>query len=289
MRRATTPGPRLLFAALTLTVVAAVSLGTLASNGGAAASDPANTAPPTIAGTAREGQTLTADPGTWTGTQPITYAYEWQRCTATGASCAAISGATAKTYVLTTADAGATLRVKVTATDSTGATSATSVPTAVVPRAAPATGCPGGNGTASVQAVSPPARLVIDQYQVTPATVTRSTDSVTVRFHVSDTCGQAVQDALVFATTVPYNQFSIVPEQVTDANGWAQLQMQRLSGFPAARRQQLLVLFARARKPDEKLLAGIAARRLVSAPVNPHQRSVHESNHDPLRDTLRTT
>jgi hypothetical protein len=119
----------------------------------------------------------------------------------------------------------------------------------------------------AVAAVAPPARLVIDQYQVTPATVTRSTGSVTVRFHVSDTCGQAVQDALVFATSVPYNQFAIAPEQATDANGWAQLEMQRLGGFPAARRQQLLVLFARARKPGEKVLAGIAARRLVSTPV----------------------
>jgi len=267
MRRATTRGPRLLFAALMLAIVAAASLGSLASSG-AAASGPANTAPPTITGTAHEGQTLTADPGTWTGTQPITYAYEWQRCNATGGSCAAISGAIAKTYVLTTADAGVTLRVKVTATDSTGATSATSVPTAVVAGAAPATGCPSGTGTVPVKAVSPPARLVIDSYQVAPSTITRSTGSVTVRFHVSDTCGQAVQDALVFATSVPYNQFSIAPEQATDANGWAQLQMQRLSGFPAARRQQLLVLFARARKPGDKLLAGIAARRLVSAPVS---------------------
>jgi hypothetical protein len=247
--------------------VAVASLTALTSSG-AAAAGPANTGPPTIAGTAREGETLTADPGTWTGTQPIKYAYEWQRCSATGASCAPISGATAKTYAVTTADTGATLRVKVTATDSTGATNATSVPTAVVARSAPATGCPSGSGTADVQAVSPPARLVIDQYQVTPTPVTRSTESVTVRFHVSDTCGQAVQGALVLATSVPYNQFSIAPEQASGADGWAELQMQRLSGFPAARRQQLLVLFARARKPGEKLLAGIAARRLVSTPVN---------------------
>jgi hypothetical protein len=257
----------MLFAVLTLGIVAIASLTALAGSG-AAATGPVNTAPPTIAGTPREGETLTADPGTWTGTAPIKYAFEWQRCSATGASCAPISGATAKTYALTTADVGATLRAKVTATDSTGSTNASSVPTAVIAHAAPATGCPSGSGTADVTAVSPPARLVLDEYQVTPTTVTPSTDSVTIRFHVSDTCGQPVQGALVLATTVPYNQFSKAPEQTTDATGWAQLQMQRLSGFPAARRQQLLVLFARARKPGEKLLAGIAARRLVSTPVS---------------------
>jgi hypothetical protein len=269
MRRATSRRTRAVSAALLLAIVGAASLGSFASSG-AAASGPANTAAPTISGTAREGETLTADAGTWTGTQPITYAYEWQRCNATGASCAAISGATAKTYVVTKPDVGTTLRVKATATDSTGSTSATSVPSAVVASAAPATGCPSGTGTVAVTAVTPPARLVIDQYQVTPATVTRSVSSVTLRFHVSDTCGQAVQGALVFATTVPYNQFSKAAEQPTDANGWAQLEMQRLGGFPAARHQQLLVLFARARKPGEKLLAGIAARRLVSTPVNLH-------------------
>jgi hypothetical protein len=267
MRRATERRRRLPFAALTLMIVAASSLAAFTSRG-AAASGPVNTAPPTIAGTAREGESLTADPGTWTGTAPINYAYAWQRCSSTGGSCASISGATAKSYALTTADIGGTLRVNVTATDSAGPTSATSVPTAVVARAAPATGCPSASGTAPVDAVTPPARLVIDQYEVTPSVVTRSTGSVAVRFHVSDTCGQPVQGALVLATTVPYNQFSIAPEQPTDANGWAQLQLQRLSGFPAARRQQLLVLFARARKPGEKLLAGIAARRLVSTSVD---------------------
>jgi hypothetical protein len=267
MRRASTRIPRLLVAACTLALVAVASLTALVSNGGAAQAAPPNTAPPTIAGTAREGETLTADPGTWTGTQ-IAFAYAWQRCNATGGACAAIGGATAKTYAVTKADVGSTLRVQVTATDSTGSASATSVPTAVVTAAAPATGCPAGTGTAAVKDVTPPARLVIDQYQVTPSTVTVGTDTVTARFHVSDTCGQPVQGALVYVTGVPYNQFSIPAEQATDAGGWAQLEMHELRGFPAARHQQLLVLFARARKPGEKLLAGIATRRLVSTAVS---------------------
>src|SRR5207244_8402690 len=46
---------------------------------------PANTTPPAISGPTRDGATLTADPGTWTGPGPITYAYAWQRCN--GGSC----------------------------------------------------------------------------------------------------------------------------------------------------------------------------------------------------------
>ena len=86
----------------------------------AAAAPPANTAQPTISGTARDGATLTADPGAWSGTQPIDYAYQWRRCDGAGASCADIPGATASTYALDGADVAATIRVKVLASNTVG-------------------------------------------------------------------------------------------------------------------------------------------------------------------------
>src|SRR6266508_3497812 len=101
-------------------------------------SPPVNTSPPTISGTPQDGQTLTASPGSWSGTQPITYADQWQRCNSSGANCAPISGATSPTYAVTSADVGSTLRVAVTATNSAGSATATSAATAVVQGAAAA-------------------------------------------------------------------------------------------------------------------------------------------------------
>ncbi len=105
----------------------------LAGNAGvAAAAKPVNTALPKIAGTAQVGQVLTADPGTWSGTPPITYTYEWQRCNARGNACKAIAGASGTSYALTSGDQGATIRVRVVARNAEGSSSATSAPTGVV-------------------------------------------------------------------------------------------------------------------------------------------------------------
>jgi len=103
----------------------------------ALAAPPANTAAPTITGTARVGETLTAQNGTWSNS-PTAFQYQWQRCNASGAACANVAGATAKTYLLTSADADRTMRVRVTGINAEGAVNARSAQTAVVaPSAAP--------------------------------------------------------------------------------------------------------------------------------------------------------
>ena len=231
---------------------------------------PPNTAPPTITGSPVVGESLTANPGTWTGSG-ITFAYLWSRCDAAGASCTDITTATQSTYTVVTADAGRTLRVKVTATNTSGSNAVTSAQTAVVTTAAPpATGCPTGTGPIPVASLSPPARLSIDRQQIAPNPVTAGTQAIRIRLHVSACGGRTVVGALVYATPTPYQQFSAT-EQPTGSDGWAVLNMRRLRFFPASQQQQLLVVFARARKSGEDLLGGVSTRRLISFRVNLRQ------------------
>src|SRR3954454_11973976 len=148
----------------------------------AAQGGPPNTQPPTISGTTTVGSTLTANPGTWTGTS-ITFTYQWQRCDTAGANCAAITGATGSTYVLANEDADHTLRVAVTGTDATGPNSVTSAQTGTVTSnapAAPATGCPTNksSGPINVTDVTSPAHLAIDKQQSTPSVITRDAQTV---------------------------------------------------------------------------------------------------------------
>lgn len=71
---------------------------------------PTFTTQPSVSGTHRLGQTLTADPGAWGAGSTPTFTYQWRR----GGQ--PIPGATAATYAVTAADLGSTLSVVVTAT-----------------------------------------------------------------------------------------------------------------------------------------------------------------------------
>jgi chitodextrinase len=97
-----------------------------------ASSPPTNTTPPSISGQPIVGATLSAAAGDWTGTAPISFAYQWQRCDSSGANCTALPGATDSSYVVSWVDVGATLRVAVTGSNAAGAATATSSATTVV-------------------------------------------------------------------------------------------------------------------------------------------------------------
>jgi hypothetical protein len=223
---------------------------------------PVNTASPTISGAAQLGATLTANPGNWTGPGSITFSWQWSRCNQFGDKCGFVNGATNQTYPLTSADVGHAMRVRVGARNQFGQTFATSAPTAAV--SGSANGCPIGTKVASITQVGPPARLLIDHMHFDPPVLTRHTRAIVARFHVSNTCSQAVVGALVYADGVPYNQVVTPAEVSTDGTGWATLLFRMKQGYPASPTQQLLVLFVRARKGGENPLAGISTRRLVS-------------------------
>ena len=93
---------------------------------------PTNTIAPILVGTPQDGNTLNAGPGAWTGSAPIGYAYEWERCDSSGASCVEVAGEASDRYLLTSADVGATIRVRVRATNSVGAAAAVSPATSAV-------------------------------------------------------------------------------------------------------------------------------------------------------------
>jgi Carboxypeptidase regulatory-like domain len=116
---------------------------------------PVAESPPTISGNPTQGQTLEEHNGSWSNA-PTKYAYQWERCSASGTSCAAIPGATGQSYLLAGADVGDTIRVEETAANASGTGApAFSATTAVVstppppPQPAGQTGGSGGGESAA--------------------------------------------------------------------------------------------------------------------------------------------
>lgn len=230
--------------------------GTVSTSGRA----PVATRLPNLSGATQQNSTLTADRGDWTGAQPISFDFSWQRCDSAGNNCATfIVHSHVKAYTLTAGDIGHEMRLEVTATNSHGSTSVFSNPTAVV------TGPTPPATTISITRVSLPDQLVIDRVSFSPNVITSRTAPVTARFHVSDAKGLSVQGALVYALGLPYGWTFNAPEQPTDATGWATITLQPTRAMPLSRGD--LVLFVRARKPGENLLAGVSTRRLVQVGI----------------------
>ncbi|HEY5294739.1 MAG TPA: hypothetical protein VIJ70_04610, partial [Gaiellaceae bacterium] len=217
-----------LLAAGAVTVLSVAGLSSAASDAA-----PTNQSLPAISGTADEGSTLTASSGSWNGTAPIKYSFQWRRCDKNGTGCANVGGADTSTYLIRHADVDNTLRVRVTAKNGDGSAQATSAQTAVVqaktaPPPTTVNGCPAtGSGPLAVTSVSLPARLVVDGQQLSPSPIGRSTTDLTIKFHVSACNGRSITGALVYVTAIPFQQFSIPAETATGSDGWATMTMHR--------------------------------------------------------------
>jgi hypothetical protein len=107
----------------------------------------ANLSRPVISGATVVGQTLSTSTGGWSGTTPITYTYQWQRC---NPACSDIAGATGSSYKLTTADEGGLILVTVTAQNAAG--SAQAISSLVGPVTVPISTGPTGPTVAQVLA-----------------------------------------------------------------------------------------------------------------------------------------
>jgi hypothetical protein len=104
--------------------------------------------------------------GTWTGGEPINYAYQWLRCGSDGGNCGAIHGATAKTIALGSDDVNKRIRVRVTATNSAGSAAAQSSATSAVEAAA------GPGGAVDVNSLPDTERLSTDPVKFVPSVIT---------------------------------------------------------------------------------------------------------------------
>jgi hypothetical protein len=231
---------------------------------------PANTELPAVVGSAQDGELVVAKDGEWTGTDPMTFSYQWQRCDGAGASCVNINGATGKVYRVATADVAGRLRVQVTATNASGSSTAMAAPTSAVIHPAGATRLQDGKYSIPASSVKEPYRLVLTGLQFTP-TVLSSRAPFTGRFRVTDTRGYVVRDALVLVTGVPLGWIQATQEVKTNVDGYAQLQLQPTPKLRLVRGGSM-VMFVRARREGDDLVAGISTRRLVrvrTAPARP--------------------
>ena len=242
---------------------------------------PVNTSLPTISGTPREGQSLTASEGSWTSSTPVTTGFVWTRCGSSGSGCITVAGATSRTYTLTSIDVGRTLRVTATATNSAGQATASSNPTGVVTAAAAAAtsvvatpktvteakALPKGaitlrDGRISIRASSVllPARLAISSVKLSQNPVD-SPKPFTARFRVTDTRGYVVRNALVRVRALDADWIEPLEELRTGRDGFVLFRIRPTDELPLDAKRLALVIDAH--KAGEKLGRGVSARRVV--------------------------
>jgi hypothetical protein len=229
---------------------------------------PVNTSTPTIQGTFVDGSVVTAQPGGWTGRQPIQFSYRWIRCNTAGGACVSVGGSAGagRTYQLRPADVGHKMRFYITAKNSIASRTALSSESPVVTEPLPAGAVKLANGQISIPAASIPRdqRMYVAQVKFTPRFVRSRTRPITVQVKVQDTRGYVVREALVFVRSTP--RVTSGATQATTTDGTITFQLVPLASFPAKR--TAVQFFVKAYRTGDPPLAGVAGYRLVQVVVD---------------------
>jgi hypothetical protein len=120
--------PRIVGPAALVVLGSIVALLVASGATGLAKAAPTNTKEPVIASQylVKVGSSLQGNRGNWSGTEPITYSYQWLRCNTNAEACKKISAATKTSYTVVQEDIGHTIKFQVTAKNADGKATATS-------------------------------------------------------------------------------------------------------------------------------------------------------------------
>jgi hypothetical protein len=222
-----------------------------------------NTSIPVVRGNMVVGSVATADPGSWTGRQSISFSYRWLRCNTQGGDCVSIGGATGRNYRLTSSDVNHRMRFNLTARNPVGTLTVISAESPIVEEPLPsgAIRLPSGEISIPVTSVPRDQRLIVSQVVFSPNPVTSTSQLITVRVRVKDTRGFVVREALVFVRSTP-RVTSGGDRQVATTDGWVTYQLAPNANF-RARTGYNVQFFVKAYRAGDPPLAGVAAYRLV--------------------------
>ena len=249
-------------------VAATVALAAMAATARVAAT-PSNTAPPTISGNTGEGSELTANNGTWSGGGTMTFTYQWRRCDANGAGCC---GHLRRDPADLSAEVGrqrqhAARRRHGEERRRHG-----------LGDHRPDRGDQGCGAARSDRLPEWCSRLhgrsrrrqLAGSASDRPVPVEPEGDpGQHAVLHDARSCGRHVradgQRRAGLCDRSAVQPVDIPAQVTTGSDGWATLQFNRRHGFPAATKQRLMVMFVRASKPGDPVLAGFSTRRRVAA------------------------
>lgn len=205
---------------------------------------------PEIEGEAEDMQTLTVSNGTWNGTQPFDYAYQWLRCSRANNGCKPIEEATESTYTLGGADIGARLTASVTVSNAAGSFTGIAPLTAKVTGAKPRP----GHDALGIATLLPRHRLKIQSVSFAPE-VLRPGGRWVISVAVTDARGFLISDVEV-SVGDEAGEVSAVPA-LTNERGLATLRLRAPRTLPLGR----LVLDVLAYNPEDETF--VTTKRVV--------------------------